>query len=86
MSCLLLCPVSEPKLLIGTEAIEPEDLEPRKIELDRILWTDPCQEGMDELGKVGAEMSYIESDYDSTEALQTRILKMENNEKCRLHH
>ena len=61
--------VSEPKLLIETEAIEPEDLEPRKIELNRILGTDPCQEDMDEFGKVGAEMSYIESDYDSTESI-----------------
>ena len=56
----------EPKLLIETEAIEPEDLEPRTIELDRILGTDPCQEDMDEFGKVGAEMSYIESDYEWT--------------------
>ena len=69
---------------IETEAIEPEDLEPRRIELDRNLGTDPYQiqervtrsnfqnsitEDMDEFGKVGAEMSYIQSqmhsDYDS---------------------
>ena len=66
-----------------TEAIEPEDLEPRRIELDRNLGTDPCQsqerfmrnsiiEDMDEFGKVGAEMSYLQSqmhsDYDSAES------------------
>ena len=79
----------EPKL-IETEVIEPEDLEPRKFELDRNLGTDPCQiqgrlmrrdfqnpitEDMDEFGKDGAGR-----------ALQTRILKMENYEKCWLHH
>ena len=62
-----------------TEAIEPEDLEPRRIELDRNLGTDPYQrqarfmrntitEDMDEFGKVGAGMSYVQSqmhsDYD----------------------
>ena len=61
---------------IETEAIEPEDLEPRRIELDRNLGTDPHQirerfmrnhyqnpitEDMDEFGKVGAETSYIQS-------------------------
>ena len=77
----------EPKA-IGTEAIEPEDLEPRRIELDRNLGTDPCQiqerlmrnnyqnpiaEVMDEFGKFGADMSYIQSqmhsDYDSAESI-----------------
>ena len=62
-----------------TEAIEPEDLEPRRIELDRNVGTDPYQrqarfvrnsftEDMDEFGKVGAQMSYVQSqmhsDYD----------------------
>ena len=36
---------------------------------------------MDEFGKVGAEMSMTQR-----RALQTRILKMENYEKCWLHH
>ena len=92
----------EPKL-IETEAIEPEDLEPRKIELDRNLGTDPYQiqerlmrstfqnpvtEDMDEFGKVGAGMSYIQSLPIMTQrrVLQIRILKMENYEKCKLHH
>ena len=76
----------EPKL-VETEAIEPEDLEPRRIELDRSLGTDPYQrqerfmrnnyqnpiaEDMDEFGKVGAEMSCIQSqmhsDNDSAES------------------
>ena len=63
-----------------TEAIEPKDLEPRRNELDRNLGTDPYQiqerfmksyltEDMDEFGKVGAEVSYLQSqmhsDYDS---------------------
>ena len=62
-----------------TEAIEPEDLEPRRIELDRNLGTAPYQrrarfmrnsftEDMYEFGKVGAQMSYVQSqmhsDYD----------------------
>ena len=78
----------EPKLVenkaFDTEAIEPEDLEPRSIELDRNLGTDPYQrqerfmrnsftEDMDEFGKVGAEMSYLQSqvhsDYDSAESI-----------------
>ena len=52
---------------IDTEAIEPEDLELRRIELDRNLGTGPYQrqerfvrnsitEDMGEFGKVGAEM------------------------------
>ena len=66
-----------------TEAIEPEDLEPRRTELDRNLGTDLYQsqerlvrnsiiEDMDESGKVGAEMSYLQSqmhsDYDAAES------------------
>ena len=54
--------------------IEPEDLEPRKIELDRILGTDSCltqeriegenfpnpiAEDKGEFGKVGAGMSCV---------------------------
>ena len=69
---------------IDTEAIEPEDLESRRIELDRNLGTEPHQiqerfvrnyltEDMDEFGKVGAEMSYLQSgmhsDYDSAETI-----------------
>ena len=69
---------------IDTEAIEPEDLEPIKIELDRDLGTDPYQiqerftrnsptEDMDEFGKVGADTSYLRSqmhtDYDSAESI-----------------
>ena len=69
--------------VIETEAIEPEDLQPRRIELGRNLGTDPNQtqercmrnsvtEDMDEFGKVGVEMSYIQSqmhsDYDSAES------------------
>ena len=65
----------EPKA-VKTETIEPEDLEPRRIELDRNLGTDPYQiqersirnknrnpiaEDMDKFGKVGAEMFYIQS-------------------------
>ena len=56
--------------------IGPEDLEPRRIELDRNLGTDPYQTQeriMDEFGKVGVEMSYIQSqmhsDYDSAESI-----------------
>ena len=56
--------------------IESEDLEPRRIELDRNLGTDPYQtqerimgenyqnpiaEDKDEFGKVGFEMSYVHS-------------------------
>ena len=67
-----------------TEAIEPEDLEPRRIELDRNLGTDPYQrqetcvrsstsEDVDKFGKVGAEMAYFQSqmhsDYDSAESI-----------------
>ena len=69
---------------IDTQAIEPEDLEARRIELDRNLGTDPYQkqerflrnsitEDVDEFGKVGAEMSYLQSqmhsDYDSAESI-----------------
>ena len=78
----------EPKTVefkdIDAEAIHPEDLEPRRNELDRNLGADPNQrqerfvrnsitEGMDELGKVGAEMSYLQSqmhsDDDSAESI-----------------
>ena len=73
--------------LIEAEAIELEDLETGNIELERDLGTDPCQiherltrsdfqnpitEDMDEFGKVGAAMSYIQSqmysDCDSAES------------------
>ena len=67
---------------------EPEDLEPTRIELDRNLGTHPYQtqeriigenyqnpiaEDEGELGKVGIEMSYTQSqmhsDYDSEESI-----------------
>ena len=62
---------------IETEAIGPEDFEPRRIELDRNLGTDPYRiqerfltnhnqnpitEDMDEFGKVGAEMLHPVTD------------------------
>ena len=62
--------------VIETEAIGPEDLQPRRIELDRNLGTDPYQiqkrfvrenhqnpiaEDVEGFGKVGAEKSYIQS-------------------------
>ena len=78
----------EPKTVenkaFDTEAIEPEDLEPRKIEFDRNLGTDAYQrqerflrnsvtKDMDKFGKVGAEMSYLQSqmhsDCDSAESI-----------------
>ena len=84
--------------------IEPEDLEPRRIELDRNFGTDPYQtqerimgenyqspiaEDEGEFGKVGVEMSCIQSqmhsDYDSAESIADSILKMENYEKFWLH-
>ena len=68
--------------------IEPKAIEPEDLELDRNLGTDPYQiqersmgnnyqnriaEDMDEFGKVGAEMSYIQSQmhsgYDSAESI-----------------
>ena len=70
--------------VIETKAIEPEDLEPRRIKLDRNLGTDPYQiqerfmrnsfaEDVDEFEKVGAEMSYLQSqmhpDNDSAESI-----------------
>ena len=63
--------------VIETEAIDPEDLEPRRIELDRNLGTDPYQiqerfvrenhqnliaeDVVEGFGKVGAEKSYVQS-------------------------
>ena len=66
----------------------PKRSSPRRIELDRILGTDPYQiqaifmrnryqnpiaEDVDEFGKDGAEMSYLQSqmysDYDSAESI-----------------
>ena len=62
--------------VIETKVIEREDLEPRRIELDRNLGTDPSQiqeslmwenkqnpiaEDVEGCGKVGADMSYIHS-------------------------
>ena len=90
----------EPKVkettVIDSEAISPEDLEPRRIELERNLGTDPCQilerfarssltENMDGFGKIGADVSYIQPQMHlkSTQrrALQTWTLKMKNYEK-----
>ena len=65
--------------VVDAEAISPEDLEPRRIELDRNLGTDPYHvherfvrsfpaEDMEEFRKVGADVSYFQlqmhSDYD----------------------
>ena len=50
----------------------------------------PIAKDMDEFGKVGAEMSYLQSqmhsDYDSAESIADSDMKMENYEKCWLHH
>ena len=90
----------DPKL-IEAEAIDPEDLEHRKIELERNLGTDPYQtqerftrsnlfnfiiEDVDEIGKVGAEMSYIQSqmhsDRNSAESIADSDLEDGDYEKC----
>ena len=86
---------------IDTEAIEPEDLEPRRIELDRNRGTDPYQlqerfmrnpltEDMDEFGKVGAEMSYLQpqmhSDYDSAESSADSDLEDGERRKMLAYH
>ena len=70
--------------VIDSEAISPEDLEPRRIELDRNLGTDPYQiherfvrssltEDMEEFRKVGADVSYFQSqmhsEYGSAESI-----------------
>ena len=81
----------EPKT-IETEAIEPEDLEPRRIEFDRNLGTDPYEiqerfmgdiyqntiaEDVEGFGKVGADISYIQSQElsvnDSAESIDCRL-------------
>ena len=78
----------EPKIIetnvIDSEAISPEDLEPRRIELDRNFGTDPHQiherylrssltEYMEEFRKVGADVSHFQSqmhsEYDSAESI-----------------
>ena len=81
----------EPKFVenkaIETEAIEPEDLQPRKIELERNLGTDPYQrqervvrnsisEDMEEFGKVGAEMSYLQSQMLSDQNTRNPLMEM----------
>ena len=73
----------EPKL-IEPNVIEPKDFEPRRIELDRNLGTDPYQvhqrlvrssltEDMEEFRKIGADVSYFQSqmhsEYDSAESI-----------------
>ena len=79
------------------QVIEPEDLEPGRIEPGRNLRTDPYQiqerlmrnnyqnpiaEDVDEFGKVGVVMSYIQSqmhsDYDSAES--TAVSDLEDGE------
>ena len=98
----------EPKSLetkvIETEAIESEDPEPRIIDLDRNLGTDPYQTQERNLGenyqnpiaedKVNLEKLVLRCPTSShrcipimtqRKALQSRILKMENYEKCWLH-
>ena len=76
--------LTSPKIIetnvIDSEAISPEDLEPKRMEFDRNFGTDPHQihercvrssvtEDMEELRKVGADVSYIQSllhsEYDS---------------------
>ena len=69
---------------IDAEAIDPEDLEPGRVELYRNIGTDPYQiherfvrssltEDIDELGKVGADTYYfqsqVHSEYDSAESI-----------------
>ena len=95
-------PKSVENKAFDTEAFEPEDLEPGRIELDRNLRTDPngiqerfmrnnyqipIAEDMDEFGKVGAEMSYIQSqmhsDHDSAESIADSDLE---GGELRLHH
>ena len=76
--------------VIDTEAIEPEDLEPTRIELDRNLGADPYHiherfmgslllKMWDGFGKVGTEASYLQSqmhsDYDSAESIADSDLK-----------
>ena len=74
----------EPKSVEYNEAVSPEDLEPRRIELDRNFGTGPDQihdrfvrssltEYMEEFRKVGADVSYFQSlmhsEYDSAESI-----------------
>ena len=78
----------EPKIIetnvIDSEAISPEDLEPRRIELDRNLGRDPYRiherfvrssltEDMKEFIKDGADVSYFQSqmhsEHDSAESI-----------------
>ena len=82
------------------KVIEPEDFETRRIELDRNLGTDPYQiqerfvrnnyqnpiaEDVDEFGKVGVEMSYIQSqmhsEQDSAESIADSDLEDEELRK-----
>ena len=93
----------EPKSL-EKKAVEPEDLEPGRIEIDRNLGTDPYQaqerimeesyqnpiaEDMDEIGKVGVEVPYIQSemhsDYDSAESIADSHLEDREKRKCWLY-
>ena len=77
-------PSSSTPLPTVTEAIKLEDLEPKELSLTGILgqirikdWNfflrNSVAEDMDEFGKVGAEMSYLQSqmdsDYDSAESI-----------------
>ena len=86
---------------VGAEAIEPEDLEPRRVELGRNLGTDPYQiqerfvrnsltEDTDEFGKVGADTSHLQTqmhfDYDSAESIADSDLEDGELRKCWLDH
>ena len=86
-------PVSRSVKAIETETIEPEDLEPRRIEIDRNLGKDPYQiqerltrnnsqnpiaEDNEEFIKVGAEMSYI------SHINEVSIKKVVKQESCLL--
>ena len=87
--------------VIDAEAINPEDLEPRSIELDGNLATDPYQiherfvrssltEDMMKLEKL-VPMCLTSGhrcipNTIQRKAVQTRVLKMENYEKCWLHY
>ena len=78
------------------KVIESEDLKPRKIELDRRdrsvsqerisgnNYQTPTSEDTDEFGIPTASHRRIPT-VTQQKVLQTRILKMENCEKCRLH-
>ena len=81
----------EPKVretsVIESQAISPEDLESTRIELDRNFGTDPYQihERFVRSMCLTSSRRCIPNTI-QRKALQTRTLKMEHYEKCRLHH